>query len=449
METWPKLFAPKNLRESDLWGEVASIASPNDFKPTIGVFDDKELVLFAAHEHFESSYHFGEDQTFSHVAHIVMYQSQDGGKNWKCRGHIGNNGKPFTGVGEPFVTIIDNVLFLSAGTSLYRSEDKGVTWEEIPFDCKSLGLQEGDLPFPSRNFIKLKDGAIACTVWVIGADRKHGIVLRMTSKDSGKTWEHTVAREEAAFTGGYTHTSMCEAVLFRSPKSDRLMAVSRIVWSRLTEETLAKITHPVKEDKESDIDQTAGMLLMESEDEGLTWKPVRGLGYRGMMYPGVVYCNDSDFILTYTQRVSSTDSPYPHIGVQAILGHENDDGTFDLDFEKDVIIIDDRTPDYSTEGGCYGVTRILPDGTFITPYSYRVNTKELDQKLQDGTFASDETFWHYFETTGMHAHCPHYGIFRDATNDLKKHLIVACFAKERSESRLLTGVLRWGFRLSQ
>jgi len=49
----------------------------------------------------------------------------------------------------------------------------------------------------------------------------------------------------------------------------------------------------------------------------------------------------------------------------------------------------------------------------------------------------------------MHAHCPHYGIFRDATNDLKKHLIVACFAKERSESRLLTGVLRWGFRLSQ
>ena len=56
-----------------------------------------------------------------------------------------------------------------------------------------------------------------------------------------------------------------------------------------------------------------------------------------------------------------------------------------------------------------------------------------------------ETFWHYFETTGMHAHCPNYEIFRDATIDLKKHLIIACFAKERAESRLLTGVLRWGF----
>lgn len=438
MEKWPKLFAPKKLQDNDLWGEIASLQCPNDFKPNIGVINEKELVLFTMHEHFESSYHSSPKRPWHHVSHLVMYKSQDGGKNWQCHGHICDGG-------EPFATVIDDILFLSAGSVAYRSEDKGETWESIPLDCASLGLQEGDHPFPCRNFIKLKDGSIAYFIWVMKKDNEGGLVLRMTSKDNGRTWEKAQVKEEVQFTGAYAHTSLCEAIFFRTPKTNRLMAISRLIWSRVAEETLTKIPYAVKEEKESDIDQTTGILMLESEDEGLSWKPVRGLGYRGMMYAGVAYYNDRDFILTYTQRVSSTDSPYPHIGVQAVLGHENDDGTFDIDFEHDVIIIDDRTPDYSTEGGCFGVTRVLPDGSFITPYSYRVNTKELDQKLQDGTFASDETFWHYFETTGMHAHCPNYEVFRDATNDLKKHIIVACFGKERAESRLLTGVLRWGF----
>ena len=87
------------------------------------------------------------------------------------------------------------------------------------------------------------------------------------------------------------------------------------------------------------------MLLMESLDDGITWNAVRGVGYMGMMYPSIVFMDDKRFILTYTMRIHGQ-KPYPVKGVQAVFGRENEDGTFDFDFENDILIIDDSTPDY-------------------------------------------------------------------------------------------------------
>lgn len=302
-------------------------------KPSLGVIDENEMVLFTNHFHYEEKAHGGRQ-----VFHSVMYRSHDGGQTFGEGQHT-----PFRGY-EASVTVIDGFLFVQTHffpteTSknqncigiLYRSEDNGETWTETEIDPDFLGLEDKKaLICPTRNLIKLASGAIALFVW--GENKFQGRIL---SWDMGKTWTFTPVYDDVE-----TCTDrpiLCESFTYLTP-SGRLMAVTRIDPSAITD---TRIPH-FRQTEKYDTDQGDGLLLIESKDDGLHWHAVRGLGSRGMMYPSVVYTDDTHFILTYTQRVSRVDAPYPHSGVQAVFGTEEADGSFTVNFNQDLVILDEK-----------------------------------------------------------------------------------------------------------
>ena len=76
---------------------------------------------------------------------------------------------------------------------------------------------------------------------------------------------------------------------------------------------------------------------------------------------------DKRLLLTFTVRDLK-----PPLGVRAIVGTETDDG-FGFDFAHDRIMLDTKTPIGQPQGGGFGPTLQLDDGTLITSCSYRGN----------------------------------------------------------------------------
>ena len=461
MEKWPKLVFPEKLTEDDLSGEVFPIPGDYDEKPGLAVINDKEMVVFTHHYHYEYPSHFSKEQLWrrcmSQIIHTVMYRTEDGGRTWECWGHM-----PFHGGYEASPTVIDGVIYVQTHEfsnleedhpktidRIFCSEDKGHSWYETQVDPAYLGASENTTMCLDRNFIRLKDGSVAGFVQV--NDSGAGHTVRLTTTDHGRTWKQDSVAERGVYTDASSLTALTEAFFFRTPKTGRLMAISRVVWSQFTKEQRRNIPYAVGQDQDAPIDSHTGMLLLESKDEGLTWDPVRGLGYLGMMYPSVVYLNDRDFVLTYTKRTNTTKSPYPHMGVQAILGKELPDGSFQFNFEQDIVVIDDRTPDYSENGCGYGTTYQLSDGSFITPYSYRVNGPVLDKILKERAF-DDETFLSYYISSkqkrdkGLDDEEHVLDRYHAAPYDLRRHLISE-FATERGETLLKSQVLKWKLHL--
>lgn len=453
MEKWPKLVLPQSLSENNLSGQVIEISGQNDIKPSLAVINDLEMVMFTNHTHYEDDSHFSKEQNeknrLTKLMHTVMYRTEDGGKTWECCGHM-----DFHGSYEASATVIDGVIYVQSHefphlnadhdrviARIFCSENKGRSWYETRVDPVYLGTSENSSMCLDRNFIKLKDGSVAGFVSV--NDSGHGYTVRLTSTDHGRTWRQDPVTERGVYTSASSLAPLLEAFFFRTPKTGRLMAISRVVWSQFTTEQRRQIPHAVGQNQKADIDSLTGMLLLESKDEGLSWAPVRGLGYLGMMYPSLVYLNDRDFILSYTVRSNTTATPYPHMGLQAVLGKELPDGTFAFDFEHDIIVIDDRTPDYSENGSAYGLTAMLSDGSFITPYSYRINLPALDQALQNGAVDDEELFLRYYARTTLrrdHGISPEF--YRGASYDLRRHLLTI-MAEERLESYCKTEVLKW------
>lgn len=453
MEKWPKLVFPKELNSNSVVGEVFKIDGDDDIKPSLVAFNEKEMVMFTNHLHREYPSHFSKAQIqknrLGRIQHTVMYRTEDGGKSWECCGHV-----PFHDGYEASATVIDGVIYVQTHefpnlfsdhdnliSRVFCSEDKGHSWYETRVDNEFLGVSDGAYINLNRNFIRLSDGSIAgfVTVYRDGP----GYTIRMTTMDHGRTWKKDRVMEYGVYSEDCNLAPLVEAFFFRTPKSNRLLAISRVVWSQLSEEQIQQIPHAVPQGNNADIDSFTGMLLLESKDEGLSWYPVRGLGYLCMMYPSVAFLNEEDFLLTYTLRSNTVECPYPHMGMQAILGKELPDGSFNLDFNHDIIVIDDRTPDYSENGGSFGTTSLLPDGSFITPYSYRINVPVLDEKMRESAFNDENVFMSYYQKTKVKRdHIPTIDHYREASFDLRRHQFTL-LAEERMESFCQTEVLKW------
>ena len=441
MEQWnkkQKVHNAKLLKDEFLNGTIAEAGGIEDLKPSLGIINEKEMIMFTNHFHYEQDAHGG----LSQIVHSVMYRSFDGGETWGKGKHT-----PFLGF-EPSVTVIDGILFVQTHLlpnifttnkvclgNIYRSEDKGETWTRTEITPEFLGDCPKDVEnCPNRNFLKLPDGSIIIFVTCTMEDRM--FAYRMRSVDKGLSWE--IDKVRYADDTGWNH--LIEAVTFITP-SGRLMAIGRVDWSWLQG---LDVPYKVKRDKNHEIDTSTAMLLIESHDDGLTWEAVRGLGYEAMMYPSIVYLDKERFILTYTMRDSRFKTPYPHMGVQAVLGREKSDGGFEIDFEHDIIILDDRTPECAPQTEGFGMTQLLPDGSLITPYSYREVLPEWEKSLTNGEYKTDGLFQEFYVRSGK----ARYGEKVDVSwwrnvSDTLKRLLTDQYAMVLRMIFFKTQVLKW------
>ena len=436
---YPKILNPQNLRPEKVQGEVVQVGEITNYKPSAAKFSDGSLVLFTVHWHMEPDLS-GADK----VWHSVMYRSEDDGKSWSVGKHM-----PFVGH-EPTAFVIDDVLFVHTHVfhydggfyvtiMLYRSEDHGETWTSLDIGSEMLpgGVGPKVKLGSSRNILKLSSGEL---LWHFFSNHKE---YRVSSTDLGRNWkfEEMVPTDPAIrhYNERNLHTPSCEAVTFYSP-TGRLLKLGRIEWQNLQG---CDIPYGVDLDHYYGSDEGDGLILMESFDEGYTWKVLRGVGISGMMYPSVYVLDDHRFILQYTMRIvpgEETGYPYRHMGVHAIIVTEKEDGTFDMDFNHDLLIIDDRTPDYSTQGGGFGMIIPLADGTLLSPYSY----KELTPKLADDILNKrwkDREYMEYFwrrvgkSQTKWESWCNY--------SEITQFDIFVEWALETREAMFLSQVLRW------
>lgn len=375
MNNYPKLINPKRLTPEKLTGTTTDLPGYQHIKASIGILNERDLVLTAAHVHPEE-FAYNRDV----MCHSVLSFSHDGGKTWGDGTHVHGHTSH-----ETYMQCIDGVLFFvyvtvessKCNNYIHRSEDGGKTWKTFLLDRTFLEYPDKLSHFrTTRNFVKMPDGSIV--IFVIHTDPKLP-QYRLRSTDMGKTWEKEELRWNGVPAVG-VDTHWCEMFTYFTP-SGRMMGISRIDPSAVLNKDIPYI-YTTEQTWPNDEGMT--MMLIESKDGGISWEAVRGLGYAAMMYPSVVYLNNHDFILTYTLRDSRCPgNPYPHMGVQAILCCENEDGSITADFDHDIIILDDRSPDHAVSVDGYGTTQMLSDGTLVTPFTYVTYNPELDEMMRD------------------------------------------------------------------
>lgn len=418
-----KVINNKNLVEY-LPAELTELEGNYNFKPHVGVLSDGEILMFVSHNHAE------EDITGGTLAvHPVIYRSSDGGKTWSKGRHI----PEMIGGHEPAVSVIDDVLFVTTHfykkpdndphtgkdytyCVIYRSEDGGNTFNSIYIKGSTLGGKNENVGQTSRNVIRLKSERL-----IFGIDYE-GDAYILYSDDMGKTWEN----KAVIINNVSGENIMGENVFFYSP-TGRLMMLARLDYTKI--KFKEKIACMPEYDRETGLDQFDGEILFESKDNGLTWEPLRAVGFPALMYPSIVNLKGNKQLFTYTVREippEGTGCIYPKVGVQAIIIEEKKDGFMDFNFQEDVIIIDDCTPRSQRNAGCFGNTIQLADGTLVTPYSFPKIDSEILELANNKEFLKPEVFNKYAEMQTTYSF--RYEDFINEDKDLMEMNLQRCFS---------------------
>ena len=395
------VIQPKNLPPS-LSATITRLPGRYDFKPHIGLLPNGELVMFVAHTHSEELF-TSQNVTApgrSLTSHVVLYRSTDGGKSWGRGRHV----RELMGGHEPSVSVIDGVLFVNIsihGSGHYpdpyasrdhvypviaRSDDGGNTFSTTILDRAATGAAADERIDISRNIHPLPDGTLFLGVGV-GARHKAAI-----SDDMGLTWRFEEVRVEGAQYKGVSRPFFTESCIFSSNQG-RLLMLSRVDFG------YAHFSPPLPDDKAygggTGSDNFDGEVLFASEDNGRSWRPERAVGFPTLMYPSIVNLADNRLLLTYTVREIPPEGSgciYPRVGIQAIAAEERGAGRIDFDFSRDVIVIDDSTPDSMRNAGGFGNTLQLSDGTLVTPFSYPLIDPEILEIADRKEYMKEEVF---------------------------------------------------------
>ena len=114
-------------------------------------------------------------------------------------------------------------------------------------------------------------------------------------------------------------------------------------------------------------DSSDRTMLWVSDDDGATWKRYGKhgtFGAFGEMYFRFLPLRDGRLLCTFTVRSMATDGQ--PMGLRAVVSY--DDGQT-WDFGHDRLVLGYLTP--GSNGGHFGNTVQLDDGTLVTVYSYR------------------------------------------------------------------------------
>jgi photosystem II stability/assembly factor-like uncharacterized protein len=330
--------------------ERIALGEPDDYKPCIAQLPSGELLLTAFHQY--------KKEQGKVLEQTLLFRSKDGGKTWSKPEKLDLLGR------EPYLTVLKNgTLFLTGHLLandirnqygythgyLHRSTDGGKTWESIRIASEDIKPKASN--HSSRNVLQLADGTLLLGVDYDGGG---GPYLLWRSRDNGKTWDKTGTCEPKDFKSKYG---------FFGGETWLWQTTSGKIWAlvRVDSNEFPIKDRPIKAGN----DQSDHFILFSSIDNGKTFDRIRDFGDYGEMYMSILRLEDQRLLLTFTVRDLK-----PPLGVRALPGRETNDG-FEFDFAKDRILLDTRTPIGKAQGGGFGPTVQLKDGTLVTSYSYR------------------------------------------------------------------------------
>ncbi len=358
---------------------MTPVDSNYSYKPTMAMLPSGELVMMA----------FSWSGTYGVNYHewATLWRSTDSGKNWSAGVRVKQTpgGQDLNGR-EHWLTSIDNgtpngILFStvhllprdtanptqSVGIGyINRSTDGGRTWTQT-----RIGPDGFNSPQPytvtNRNVVQLPpdeqfpNGRLVFGVGQAGLPGRENYLW--TSIDHGVTWEQSAQLSLGTYTDyqgvkrEFSNGSFMEETYL-----DRNNAGELVAYVRLNDISplFPMDAHPPSGNDE--IDRT---LVSKSTDGGMTWGDFVDCGDYGKHYTRVTRLTDGRLLMTFTQRAIT--EPF---GLRALLSY--DDGET-WDFDKDQIILDENTPSGWASGGGFGNTIQLPDGSFISAYSYPTN----------------------------------------------------------------------------
>ncbi len=338
------------------------IAIGPGYKPSIAMLPDGELVMVAL---------FGEQHEGKLREWTGLWRSKDGGRTWTERTRV----KDLIGREQWLTCISDGTLFVTCHllsqdfnnkdgvthSYIHRSTDGGRSWQRTRIAGKEFKPKA--FTMCSRNVIEKPDGTMLLGVGLNGQPGR--VAFIWNSKDKGKTWQSSGPVKLGQYQGKEYDNYDC----FFTEDFTYLTRKGKLLhWIRCGPPSPM---HPMNDGRpvpsgDDSIDRT---MWCESTDGGLTWSDMRDFGEYARMYPRVLRLKDGRLLMTYTQRGML----YP-IGLQALISY--DDGET-WDFQHDQIVIEGKTPWGMSQGGGFGNTLQLDNGSLISCYSYRGSDNQI------------------------------------------------------------------------
>lgn len=340
---------PRTLPAGPIDCERIAVGEADDYKPSLARLPSGELLLAAFHQDKRPGNKVRE--------RVLLFRSRDGGRSWSGPGQPDLLGR------EPYLTALpDGTLFLTGhllaqdernewGVTcgfVHRSTDGGETWQSLRIP--SEGVQPGASNHTSRNVLRLADGTLLLGVDYDGGKGPYQV---WKSTDQGASWQPPVActprdfKSQYGFFGG-------ETWLWQA-RSGKIWALVRVDSHELP--IRGRPTAPQD-------DQDDHFILWSSSDGGRTFDRGADLGDYGEMYMSLLRLQDRRLLLTFTVRKRN-----PPLGVRAVVATETDDG-FEVDLTADRLQLDISTGG-RPQGGGFGPTVQLDDGTLVTSCSWR------------------------------------------------------------------------------
>jgi len=371
---------PNKLTANSIPAERVSLGATGDYKPCVAKLPGGDLLLSAyrtapaLHGWEGAVYHDWNESSPQrrYLETTLLFKSGDGGKSWSESRLLNVAGKEaylsVTDKGTLLMTahVIEQNVINEVGHCygvLHRSPDQGQSWYTIKAQPRSANpARYHYYDLTTRNVLKLNDGSLMFIASGVGPDAH--TVFRSTDDGFQWNWQY-----EARITGqpeAYSYSTFGEGVLWQA-RSGKLFCILR-VDCREWPDVEGK---PLEISKDELSDNFDRLILFSSIDEGRSWQPEREFGDYGQMYPAILRLQDGRLLLTFTQRAVK-----PPLGLRAVIGTEHDDG-FEFDLQRDVFMIDAKTPEGLASGGGFGCTVQLDDGTLVSSYSYRDHPDEF------------------------------------------------------------------------